>query len=182
MDAKRQCESQLQRHIALIGMMGAGKSTVGAWLAEVEQLRYVDLDVAIEQRQGQSIPEIFQGEGEQTFRVIEQQVLAEVLDVNEPLLVACGGGVVVSEPNLKVLREKAWVCWLRANVHVLTDRVAQSRGRPLLGNDPLASITAISTGRAQLYAQAADEVIDVDDLRAEQVGEIIREVGPFVRS
>lgn len=160
--------------------MGAGKSTVGAWLAAAEGLRFVDLDGEIEQRQGRTIAEIFQSEGEQAFRDIEQQVLAEVLSTNEPMVVSCGGGVVVRETNLEVLGERAWVCWLRADTGTLTKRVLQSGERPLVGADPLADIMAISATREHLYAQVADEVVDVDGLEPEQVGEAILKMWPAV--
>lgn len=160
--------------------MGAGKSTVGNCLATEHHLGFVDLDAAIEEQQGRSITDIFQYDGEQVFRDIEQQTLAEVLSASDPLVVSCGGGVVVRQSNLKLLSERAWVCWLRATVDTLAQRIQQSRSRPLLGDDPKANIKAIYKARAGLYAQVAHEVIDVDDLRPEQVCEAIRNLWPSV--
>lgn len=164
--------------MALIGMMGSGKSTVGLWLARSEGLRFVDLDAAIEEREGRSISEIFAADGEERFRDIEQEVLAQCLESSEQLVVSCGGGVVLRPKNRAQLRDRAWVCWLRASIDTLGQRVSSGDSRPLLGDDPIADLTAISSARSDLYTETAHEIVDVDGLEAEQVAEQIRRVWP----
>ena len=159
-------------------MMGSGKSTVGFWLAQSEGLRFVDLDAAIEERQGRSIPEIFEADGEDRFRDVEQAELAECLASVQPLVVSCGGGAVLRAENRALLRGRAWVCWLRATVETLGQRVSTGENRPLLGDDPTADLIAISAARARLYAETAHEIVDVDSLEADQVAEHIRRVWP----
>ena len=167
-----------QPHVALIGMMGSGKSTVGFWLAQSEGLRFIDLDAAIEERQGRSIPEVFETEEEDGFRDLEHEELAECLSSTQPLLVSCGGGVVLRAENRALLRDSAWVCWLRANIETLVQRVRAGENRPLLGDDLAEDLTAIGAARAGLYAETAHEIVDVDGLEAEQVAEQIRRVWP----
>ena len=164
--------------MALIGMMGSGKSTVGFWLAQSEGLRFVDLDAAIEDRQGRSVPEIFEADGEDGFRDMEQSELAACMASPEPVVVACGGGAVLRAENRDLLRDRAWVCWLRATVETLGQRVRSGENRPLLGEDPMANLTAISAARTGFYEETAQEIIDVDGMEAEQVAEQIKRVWP----
>jgi len=161
-------------HVALIGMMGAGKSTVGCRLARSEGLRFVDLDAAIEENGGRSIAEIFDDDGEGRFRDLEQEALSKCLASAEPLVVSCGGGIVLRAENRARLVDRAWVCWLRAAVETLAGRVRAGQSRPLLGEDPVADLTAISAARSGLYAATAHEIVDVDGLEAEQVADRIR--------
>ena len=158
--------------------MGSGKSTVGFWLAQAEGLRFVDLDVAIEECQGRSISEIFAADGEDHFRDLEQEVLAQCLASAQPLVVSCGGGIVLRGENRALLSDRAWVCWLRATIETLGQRVRAGENRPLLGADPMADLTAISAARSEFYAKTAHEIVDVDGLGAEQVAERIRRVWP----
>ncbi len=167
-----------QPHVALVGMMGSGKSTVGFWLAQSGGLRFVDLDAAIEERQGRSIPEIFETDGEDCFRDLEKVELAECLSSSQPLVISCGGGAVLRAENRAMLRDQAWVCWLRASIETLSQRVRAGENRPLLGDDPVGELTAISTARTGLYAETAHEIIDVDGLETEQVAEQIKRVWP----
>ena len=157
-------------------MMGSGKSTVGFWLAQSEGLRFVDLDVAIEERQGRSVPEIFEADGEDGFRDVEHSELAACLASSEPLVVACGGGAVLRAENRDLLRDRAWVCWLRATVETLGQRVRAGENRPLLGDDPMVDLEAISAARTGFYEKTAQEIIDVDGMEAEQVAEKIKRV------
>lgn len=159
-------------------MMGSGKSTAGFWLAQSEGLRFVDLDAAIEERQGRSVPEIFEADGEDRFRDMEHLELAACLASPQPMVVSCGGGAVLRAENRELLRDRAWVCWLRATVETLGQRVRSGENRPLLGDDPVGNLAVISAARAGLYAEAANEVVDVDGLEAEQVAEQIKRLWP----
>ena len=138
----------------------------------------MDLDAAIEERQGRSVPEIFEADGEDCFRDMEQSELAACLTSLQPLVVSCGGGAVLRAENRELLRNRAWVCWLRATVETLGQRVRAGENRPLLGENPMVDLEAISAARAGLYAEAANEVVDVDGLEAEQVAEQIKRLWP----
>ena len=159
-------------------MMGSGKSTVGFWLARSQGLRFIDLDAAIEECQGRSIAEIFAAVGEDRFRELEQEVLAQCLASAKPLVISCGGGIVLRGENRELLRDQSWVCWLRATVETLNQRVGSGERRPLLGDDPMADLATISAARSELYTKTAHEIIDVDGLNAEQVAAQIRRVWP----
>lgn len=159
-------------------MMGSGKSTVGFWLAQSEGLRFVDLDAAIEERLGRTVPEIFEAEGEDGFRDMEQSELAACVACPQPMVVACGGGAVLRAENRALLRDRSWVCWLRATVETLGHRIRAGENRPLLGDDPVADLTAISAARSGLYTETAHEIIDVDDMEPQQVAKQIRRVWP----
>ena len=159
-------------------MMGSGKSTVGFWLAQSEGLRFVDLDAAIVERQGRTIAEIFQADGEDRFRDVEQELLAECLSSRQPLVVSCGGGAVLRAENRAELRKQSWVCWLRATIETLSLRVRTGDSRPLLGEDPVADLVEINAARVGLYAETAHEIVDVDGLEADQIADQIRRIMP----
>lgn len=159
-------------------MMGSGKSTVGFWLAQSEDLRFVDLDAAIEEGQGRSVSQIFEADGEEGFRDLEQEMLSQCLACEQPLLVSCGGGAVLRADNRALLRGRSWVCWLRATIETLGQRVSTGNNRPLLGDDPVANLAAISDARAGLYNEVAHGIVDVDGLDADQIVEQIRRAWP----
>ena len=158
--------------------MGSGKSTVGFWLAQSEGLRFVDLDAAIEERQGRSVPEIFEAEGEDCFR--DHGAVGAGCLPGRPA--AHGGGLRRGERccGLRTveLGDRAWVCWLRATIDTLGQRVRAGENRPLLGDDPMADLAAIGAARSGLYTETAHEIIDVDGMEAQQVAEQIRRVWP----
>jgi len=147
-------------NIYLVGMMGAGKTTVGRMLARRLKLRFVDSDHEIETRCGVKIPVIFEIEGEAGFRSREAQVLAE-LTALEGTILATGGGVVLSQENRRLLAARGTVVYLRATPEHLYERVRQDRNRPLLATgDPLARLRSLYAERDPLYRSIADLVIE----------------------
>jgi len=147
-------------NIYLVGLMGAGKTTVGRMLARRLKLRFVDSDHEIETRCGVKIPVIFEIEGEAGFRSREAQVLAE-LTALEGSILATGGGVVLSEENRRLLAARGTVVYLRATPEHLYERVRQDRNRPLLATgDPLARLRSLYAERDPLYRSIADLVVD----------------------
>lgn len=110
-------------HISLVGMMGSGKSAVGRGLARSLGRRLADTDWLIEQRIRYSIQEFFARNGEEAFRIVETQVLGEVLTGVEPLVVSTGGGIVLLPENRDRLKNQSTVVWLRANANTLASRV-----------------------------------------------------------
>ena len=147
-------------NIFLVGMMGAGKTTVGRTLARRLKLRFVDSDHEIEARCGVKIPVIFEIEGEAGFRSREAQAVAE-LTVLEGIVLATGGGAVLREDNRRRLAERGIVVYLRATPEHLFERVRQDRNRPLLATgDPLARLRQLYRERDPLYREVADLVVD----------------------
>ena len=170
-------------HLYLVGMMGAGKSTVGQLLAARLGRQFVDLDDLVAERAGWSIPAIFAAEGEEGFRERESRALADVASASSsgraPLVVSCGGGVVLSAANRDVLRSSGRVVWLRASPETLAARVGGGEGRPLLGEIPLDTLRELADERAVAYEAAATAIVDVDDLTAADVVDaVLRAVGP----
>jgi len=148
------------RNIYLVGMMGAGKTTVGRLLARRLRLRFVDSDREIESRCGVSIPLIFEIEGEAGFRAREAQVLAE-LTALDGVVLATGGGVIMAEANRQRLAERGAVVYLRAQPEDLYERVRHDRNRPLLATaDPLGRLRELYAERDPLYGSVADLVVD----------------------
>lgn len=147
-------------HVFLIGFMGAGKSTVGKIVAERLGLPFMDLDDTIEQSAGRSVREIFDSEGEATFRELESQALASLSDV-EPSVVACGGGVVISPENRTMLKSSGIVVYLRVSAGETLARLGDDDTRPLLaGPGGLIAATALLDARESLYEAVADIAVE----------------------
>jgi len=144
----------------LIGLMGAGKTTVGRTLARRLKLRFVDSDHEIEARCGVKIPVIFEIEGEAGFRAREAQALAELTQL-DGIVLATGGGVVLAAENRRVLAARGTVVYLRATPEHLYERVRQDRNRPLLARgDPLERLRELYRERDPLYREIAHVIMD----------------------
>ena len=147
-------------NIYLVGMMGAGKTTVGRLLARRLKLRFVDSDREIESRCGVKIPLIFEIEGEAGFRARESQVLAELAG-QEGVVLGTGGGAVLAEQNRRRLAASGTVVYLRARPEDLYERVRHDRNRPLLAaGDPLGRLRELYAERDPLYRSIADLTVD----------------------
>jgi len=147
-------------NLYLVGMMGAGKTTVGRLLARRLKLRFVDSDHEIERRCGVKVPLIFDIEGESGFRARETQTLAELASL-EGIVLATGGGAVLAEENRRWLAGRGTVIYLRATPEDLYERVRQDRNRPLLATaDPLGRLRELYVQRDPLYREVADVIID----------------------
>lgn len=146
--------------IFLVGMMGAGKTTIGKALARVLHREFIDLDHELEARCGVRIPVIFEIEGEQGFRKRECQVLDDC-SVRPNLVMATGGGAVLAEENRQALKSRGIVVYLRASVDELYRRTSRDRNRPLLATvDPRATLRELLEMREPLYEAVADIVVD----------------------
>jgi shikimate kinase len=158
----------MSRNIALIGFMAVGKSAIGRTLAKKLRRRFVDLDRVIERAEGRKVREIFEHKGEAYFRQLEKQALAEVLEKNNQII-ATGGGVILDDQNLQILREKALLIGLSAEMDVLLARAGDATKRPLLqGNNRRERIEDLLRQRAARYAQA-HVTIDTSNLTVDQV-------------
>jgi shikimate kinase len=151
-----------KENIALIGFMGAGKSTIGNLLAPRLGMEYVDLDVLIEEREGKSIAEVFESRGESYFRELEKRVLGEQLS-RKGKIISCGGGVVVDPDNTRRLRERSMVVYLRVSPESALERLREARDRPLLQvEDREERIRSLLREREPLYRAAAHLETDTD--------------------
>lgn len=147
-------------HIVLIGMMGVGKSTVGRRLAKALNRPFFDSDDEIVARTGRKVTDIFSVDGEETFREIEAEVMADLLASSTPAVVAAAGGSILRPATRELLQHSATVVWMRAPVEVLVGRTSRGTHRPALADDPLATLTQMETDRQMLYAETADASVD----------------------
>ena len=146
--------------IFLVGMMGAGKTTVGRLLARRLRLRFVDSDREIESRCGVKIPTIFEIEGESGFRARETLAI-EALSGLDGIVLATGGGAVLAEENRRHLAARGTVVYLSAKPEDLYERVRHDRNRPLLaGGEPLERLRELHRERDHLYRAVADIVLE----------------------
>ncbi|WP_416357474.1 shikimate kinase [Aureimonas phyllosphaerae] len=150
----RQASGAVQRPVVLVGLMGAGKTTVGRKLAQMLDLPFVDTDQEIEDASRMTISELFATYGEAEFRALEARVVARLLD-DGPRIIATGGGAYMNEGTRRLLAERSITVWLKAELDVLMDRVMKKPTRPLLQTpDPRATLKALMDVRYPVYAQA----------------------------
>lgn len=147
------------RSIVLIGLMGAGKTTIGRRLASQLGLPFFDADHEIEAAAGCSVAEIFERHGEPAFRDGERRVIARLLDGPRHVL-ATGGGAFMNAQTRELIRQKGLSIWLRAELDLLMERVSRRQNRPLLKtSDPRGTMEKLMNERYPVYAEA-DLVVD----------------------
>lgn len=159
--------------IWLIGFMGTGKSRIVRPLAAALDWTPLDLDVLIEQEAGEGIPDIFVKGGEASFRVLESQIVERTAG-QQRVVVATGGGTVLSETNRQLMKQRGFIACLDARPETIAARIADSgdrvSDRPLLaGHEPHTRIAELLAERHPLYTQTADFIIQTDDLTPDQV-------------
>lgn len=156
-------------HIWMIGMMGTGKTTVGALVAEQLSRPFADLDTEIMVHTGRTIPELFQA-GEERFREMESMVLARLAE-DDPSVISTGGGSTLRSSNVEIMRRTGTLVLLTASITEITDRIGNAENRPLATGTPALSDLAASRGSS--YEDAADITVDTDgkspDIVAEEV-------------
>jgi shikimate kinase len=165
----------MKQNIALTGFMAVGKSAVGRTLAKRLKRRFLDLDRLIEKAEGMKVRDIFAQKGQPYFRQREKEALAQVLQCGGQVI-ATGGGVILDEDNLKLLRDRAFLVCLTASADALLNRAGNSAKRPLLkGAGRKERIEELLGERRTKYAQAHASV-DTTDLSIEQVVERVIEL------
>lgn len=152
-------------HLVLVGLMGAGKTSVGERCARVLGRGFVDTDDLVEATAHLSVAEIFDTLGEAQFRQLERAAVADVAASPDPLVIACGGGVVLDPDNRRALRNAGVVIWLQASPAELGERVAHQEARdgaarPLLRDGAVGTLERLALVRAPAYEAAAHEVVD----------------------
>lgn len=159
--------------VVLIGLMGAGKTTIGAALAKRMGREFVDLDHALESKTGVSIATIFEVEGEAHFRDRETSTLRDLAHLRNVVL-STGGGAVLREENRVLLRAMGQVIYLHAPPEVSYQRLRRARDRPLLKTeDPLARLRELYRARDPLYRETAHFVVDADREHCAQVVQVV---------
>ncbi len=167
------------RHLVLVGLMGAGKTTVGAACAARLERPFVDTDDVVEANTGTSVAELFATQGESSFRDLERQAVIDACGTPAPAVIACGGGAVVDAENRRRLRRAGFVVWLQAPPATLMDRVGTGAERPLLHGGSTATLERLAVVRAAAYEAVADAIVDTDGRSVDQVVDAVLEVyGP----
>ncbi|PSH59125.1 MULTISPECIES: shikimate kinase [Phyllobacterium] len=142
------------RSIVLVGLMGAGKSTVGKKLATMVELPFFDADHEIEKVSTMTIPELFEAYGEAEFRDLERRVIARMLE-DGPIVLATGGGAYMNDQTRQAIASEGISLWLKAELDVLMGRVVRKQNRPLLKNDnPRGVMERLMSERYPVYALA----------------------------
>lgn len=158
--------------ILLVGMMGAGKTTVGRAVATHLGWHYFDNDVLLERAVGKSTRRVQEEDGEAALRRAESAALTMALDLPGPLVAGVAGGIVLDPLDRLRLRGGGFTVWLRARVDTLAHRV-EGTDRPWVGEDPEEAMQELYAGRADLYAMVASYVVNVDELPPDAVAERI---------
>jgi shikimate kinase len=162
------------RSIVVIGLMGAGKSSIGRCLARRTGLARVDTDEMVAAKFGLSIREIFSKHGAERFRDAETEALRE-LSLDQPAIVVTGGGIVLRPENVDLLRGFGMIVWLTADEETLFERATRRRERPLLeGENPRERFSELLRTREPLYANAADFHINTSSLTHDEVADVIQ--------
>jgi len=165
-----------RRHLVLVGLMGAGKTTVGERCAAALGRPLVDTDELVETRTGRTVADLF-AEGEPTFRAVERDAVADACASPAPLVIACGGGAVLDPESRRRLRSTGFVVWLRAAPDVLADRVRHDPAeRPLLAREGrLATLTRLAETRAPAYEATADVTVPTEGRNPDEVAAAVLE-------
>jgi len=162
------------RTVALVGLMGVGKSSIGKRLANALNLPFFDADAEIEAAAGRSIADIFAERGEAEFRDGERRVIARLLD-QPPHVLATGGGAFMQEQTRTLILSRAVAVWLKADLEVLARRVSRKTTRPLLlGRDPLEVLKAQAEARYPHYAEAHITIDTGDAPHGAAVNSVLR--------
>ena len=168
------------RKIALIGLMGAGKTSVGKTLASIMRLPFVDSDTVIEEEAGMTIPGIFATEGESGFRERESRAIERITSAPGAIILSVGGGAAAREENSSLLRERCMTSWLYVSPKTAALRSGEQRGslaaRPLLaGTDPEARLRGLEKERRGAYASSAEILVSTEGRSARSVAEALHE-------
>jgi shikimate kinase len=169
-----------RRTIALVGLMGVGKSSVGRRLACALGMPFRDADSEVEAAAGRVIPEIFAELGEPAFRDGERRVITRLLE-GPPHVLATGGGAFMSPDTRALIKERALSVWLKADLEILARRVGRKDSRPLLaGKDPMDVLRAQAEARYPTYAEADITVETGDAAHHVTVGQVIQALSEYL--
>ena len=169
------------RPVVLVGMMGAGKTTVGRRLAARLNRHFLDSDEEIERAAQMTIPEIFEQRGEPEFRAGETRVIARVLK-DEGVVLATGGGAFVNPETRALVKAEAISVWLKAEVDILFERVSRRSNRPLLKTaNPRATLEKLIEDRYPIYAEADVTVVSRDVPQEVVAGDVVDAILAYLK-
>lgn len=185
--AANQMSKSEHRHLVLVGYRGSGKTSVGKNLAKILGLDYLDTDIAIQEKAGKSVKEIFADHGESVFRDMETQILKELVahrGTAQPTVIATGGGMVMREHNRKYLKQLGPVIWLEVSAKTALDRILADsftgEQRPALTDQNLADeVRVMVSDRLPYYSACADLTVKNDsDIHStdDVAGEIVNQL------
>lgn len=162
-----------RKTIALVGLMGVGKSSIGRRLAAALDLPFRDADTEVETAAGRTIAEIFEAYGEEAFRDGERRVIARLMDEG-PHVLATGGGAFINDETRALIKSRALSVWLKADLELLARRIGRKDTRPLVrGKDPLEVLRTLAVDRYPVYGQADITVETGDTPHQEAVDAVI---------
>ena len=163
----------MKKNILLIGFMGAGKTTVSRELSRMTGMKEIDMDAYIVQKEGMAITDIFDKFGEEYFRKKETECLIEIMKENN-CIVSCGGGVVVKDENVEIMKNGGRIVLLTATPETTLERVKNSTDRPILnGNMNVEFISNLMDKRRECYLSVADVIVPTDN---KMVSKICKEI------
>ncbi len=168
---------QDKKIIAIIGLMGVGKTTIGAKLAERTKRYFLDCDAEIEDFENRNIKEIFAQSGEKYFREIEKKIIREIILRDEEIVLSLGGGAFIDPDTRKLLKEKAIIIWLHASIETILHRIGNKNTRPLLNHKNKREILEeLAAKRYPIYAES-DLNFDTSEINHDTlITKIIREI------
>lgn len=156
-------------NIFLVGLMGAGKTTIGRQLAKALRWPFYDSDKAIEEKTGVDIPTIFEFEGEEGFREREQKMIQQLTQL-QGIVLATGGGVVIREENRRLLKQHGFVVYLQCPIDKVLERTKYDSQRPLLQTEnPKERLESLLSQREPLYLSTADYKIDTGSMPSKEI-------------
>jgi shikimate kinase len=171
-----------RRSLVLVGLMGAGKSTIGKRVAQMMGVPFTDADTEIEAASRMTIPELFESYGEAEFRDLERRVIRRILRTG-PKVLATGGGAFMNEQTRKAISKAGVSVWLKAELDVLMERVSRKGNRPLLKTaNPRATMQELMDKRYPVYAQADITVLSRDEKKEVMAGEVIDALAAMCRT
>jgi shikimate kinase len=165
-------------HLVLVGLMGAGKTTVGYKCAKRLGRPFVDTDDLVETAAGMTIAELFALSGEGRFRAMEREAVADACASPTPTVIACGGGAVLHADNRRRVKSRGFVVWLQAPPEVLADRVGRGTERaerPLVADGPMSTLERLAAMRAEAYTAVADAMVETANRSVEGVVDAVLE-------
>ena len=153
--------------IFIVGMPGSGKSTMAKYLSSETSFKYLDLDEEIELKSNKSVSEIFEIDGEESFRILEKEILSEIIQKKEKFILATGGGTPSYDDNMKKMNENGITIFLNTSLEILIERISRKTKRPLFNSTNVKEkVSKIFDERIKFYIQSKHSIINNDRKKA----------------